>query len=207
MRLHSSVLVTLAAATLSTTTAWALSQRQANRAVDAARSLVGTTYNLGGRLGGGRYRLDGIDCQGVLFFAAQTLTRCGWKSFSVLPTQSVARGELGRPLFGGPVATRDLSIQALQRADVLLLVSTVANPAEPPIGTVDGVNVWVWHTGLYAGDGRWIVGDHHAGRVIEVPLRDYLDEYAGEYVGVLVARMKKGPQPATCRHHPPMRLP
>jgi hypothetical protein len=67
-----------------------------------------------------------------------------------------------------------------------------------------GVDVWVWHTGMFTGDGLWIVGDHHHGAVVEVPLLKYFNKYTAEYSGALILRMKNGPKPQTCRHSPPM---
>jgi hypothetical protein len=66
--------------------------------------------------------------------------------------------------------------------------------------------VWVWHTGLYSGAGKWIVGDHFAGQVVEVDLEHYLAEHADTYAGLVVTRMTDGPHPKHCRKHPPMQL-
>ena len=71
-----------------------------------------------------------------------------------------------------------LDVGKLEPGDVLLLVHPTENPAEGPIGTLDGSPVWVWHTGLYAGGGKWLVGDHFAGKVIETDLAKYLADYA-----------------------------
>jgi hypothetical protein len=176
------------------------------RFVDAARQTLGTPYLLGGRL---REKHPGIDCQGVLFYAAERVHRCGWKSYSVYPTVSVPAGELGRPVKGlSPISSEILEMAHLQVGDVLLLVSPWRNPAEPAIATLDGTPVWVLHTGVYSGEGRWIVGDHFAGKVVETDLRAYLDEHSDVYSGVYVTRMSdKGPVPRRCRQHPPMQLP
>jgi cell wall-associated NlpC family hydrolase len=185
----------------------ALAQSQASapeRFVTAARELLGVPYDFGGRL---RDAEDGIDCQGVLFYAAERVGSCGWKSFSVMPTKSVPAGELGMPVEGlAPVASEELDLSKLQPGDVLLLVGYGQNPAEPAIGTLKGQPVWVWHTGLYSGGGRWIVGDHFAGEVVEVDLRRYLADHAASYVGMVVTRMTEGPRPVSCRKHRPMKL-
>jgi hypothetical protein len=174
------------------------------RFVTAARELLGVPYDLGGRL---RDAKDGIDCQGVLFYAAERVGQCGWKSFSVMPTRSVPAGELGAPVENmAPVASSELDISRLQPGDVLLLVGYGQNPAEPAIGTLKGRPVWVWHTGLYSGGGKWIVGDHFAGQVIEVDLKTYLSEQADTYSGLVVTRMTEGPRPQRCRKHAPMKL-
>jgi hypothetical protein len=184
----------------------ALAQERAfshERFVTAAREVLGVPYDLGGRL---RDPQDGIDCQGVLFYAAERAGPCGWKSFSVMPTKSIPAGELGKAVEGmAPVASSELDVSKLQPGDVLLLVGFAPNPAEPAIGTLKGLPVWVWHTGLYSGAGKWIVGDHFAGQVVEVDLKSYLAEHSG-YAGLVVTRMTDGPRPMRCRKHSPMRL-
>src|SRR5687768_5650014 len=94
--------------------------------VTHARALLGVPYDFGGRM---RKKGEGIDCQGVLFFAAARVQKCSWKSFSVFPTQSVRDEELGARVPGlDPVATSSLSIDALQPGDVLLIVGYPENP-------------------------------------------------------------------------------
>jgi cell wall-associated NlpC family hydrolase len=185
----------------------ALAQSQTfshERFVTAAREVLGVPYDLGGRL---RDAQDGIDCQGVLFYAAERVGACGWKSFSVMPTKSIPAGELGKAVEGmAPVASSELDLSKLQPGDVLLLVGFGQNPAEPAIGTLKGQPVWVWHTGLYSGAGKWIVGDHFAGQVVEVDLKSYLAEHSDTYAGLVVTRMTDGPRPMRCRKHAPMQL-
>ncbi|NMO18937.1 hypothetical protein HPC49_18450 [Pyxidicoccus fallax] len=175
------------------------------RFVTAAREVLGVPYTFGGRM---RAPGEGIDCQGVLFYAAERVGRCGWKSFSVLPTVSVPSGELGKAVEGmAPVASSALDVSKLRPGDVLLLVGFDSNPAEPAIGELAGRPVWVWHTGLYSGGGKWIVGDHFAGRVVEVDLAAYLVAHADTYAGLVVTRMEEGPRPRRCRRHAPMPKP
>lgn len=63
--------------------------------------------------------------------------------------------------------------------------------------------MWVWHVGIASGDGRWVVGDHHAGKVIETGLQAYLRANADEYAAVNVVR-PAGQKPKACRKQPPM---
>lgn len=182
-----------------------VAEAQQPRFVAAAREVLGVPYTFGGRM---RRPGEGIDCQGVLFYAAERVGRCGWKSFSVLPTVSVPTGELGAAVEGlAPVASSALDVSRLRPGDVLLLVGFAANPAEPAIGSLEGRPVWVWHTGLYSGGGKWIVGDHFAGRVVEVDLAAYLAEHSDTYAGLVVTRMEDGPKPQRCRRHAPMPKP
>ncbi|NTX35935.1 hypothetical protein HUA78_15925 [Myxococcus sp. CA033] len=179
--------------------------RLAERFVLAAREVLGVPYVLGGRLREGG---EGLDCQGVLFYAAERVGRCGWKSFSVLPTVSVPAEELGASVSGlSPVASSSLAVSRLLPGDVLWLVGFDANPAEGAVGELSGRPVWVWHTGLYSGNGKWIVGDHFAGEVVEVDLVTYLKEHADTYSGLVVTRMDQGPRPGRCRQHAPMPKP
>lgn len=180
-------------------------RRENERFVAAARELLGIPYQFGGRM---RRPGEGIDCQGVLFYAAERVGRCGWKSFSVFPTQSIPAGELGPPVEGlAPIASSELELSRLEPGDVLQLVGFDSNPAEPHIGKLKERPVWVWHTGVYSGGGRWIVGDHFAGQVVEVDLAKYLADHSDVYAGLVVTRMKGGPHPRQCRQHQPMRAP
>jgi hypothetical protein len=183
------------------TGAQALPPESGRKMVETARRVLDVRYDFGGRLRAGR----GIDCLGVVFLAAESIGRCGWKSFSVNPTQLVSRAELGKPVEGlSPVRSDALDLSKLEVGDVLMLVAPIENPAEGAIGTLDGAKVWVWHTGFYSGDGKWIVGDHFAGKVIETGLEQYLKDYAAEFTGVMVTRMEKAPAPLSCRKHRPM---
>ncbi len=178
--------------------------------IAAARELLGVSYRFGGRLGAPPVDREGIDCQGVLFYAAERVgRRCSWRSYSVFPTRSVERGELGRRVAGlDPVSTEELDPSLLEPGDVLLLVGFARNPAERAIGKLGERDTWVWHTGLYSGEGRWIVGDHFAGEVIETDLVSYLATHSSTYTGVFVTRMGPGgPDPARCRSHPPLEAP
>lgn len=149
---------------------------------------------------------EGIDCQGVLFYAAERLGRCNWKSFSVLPTKSVEWNELGQRVAGlDPVATADLDLSRLEPGDIIMLLGTTQNPKEPAIATLAQVPVWVWHTGVYSGNGQWIEADLPT--VIETDLAAFLSDYAEVYVGIFVTRMSTGPQPKSCRRHAPMSRP
>lgn len=176
-----------------------LSPAKARQMVSAARELVGAEYEFGGRL----ERDGGIDCLGLVFYAAERIGPCGWRSYSVYPTRTVRRGELGEPVKGlAPVAIDALDVSKLEAGDVLLLLSSAENVNEPALTTLDGGKQWVWHTGLFTGDGGFIQAD--VPRVVESDLREWLDASGGAYDAVYVLRMKRGPSPKTCRSHPRM---
>jgi hypothetical protein len=173
------------------------------RVVGAARELLGVEYVLGGRLKSAR---DGIDCQGLIFYGLERINRCGWRSYSVMPTESVAWRELGAPVAGlSPVATARLDGSSLQAGDVVFLLAPFGNPAEPPLAVIDGSSQWVWHTGLATDGGSWIHADYVTGRVREEELRGFL--VTNSYSGVFILRMDQGPAPRHCRSHAPMRRP
>ncbi len=177
-------------------TAGAMSPEVQQKVLTRARSMLGKPYQLGGR---GRTN-EGVDCQGLVFRALEAAMSCGYQSFSVLNVNNVRDRELGVPVPGlSPIASEALDPGKLQPGDVIWLVAADRNPAEGPIGQLDGVDVWVWHTGLYAGEGRWLVGDHFAQAVVETDLRTYLTEHAQTYSGVFVLRMENGPKPKRCR--------
>jgi hypothetical protein len=196
--------VALALVLLASASSQALPPALGEKMVAAARAAVGTRYQFGGRLRG----TEGIDCLGVVFLAAEAIGPCGWKSFSVYPTKLVEHQELGAPVEGlSPVSTAELDVAKLEVGDVLMLLHPTENPAEAPIAELNGVPVWVWHTGVYSGEGKWLVGDLFAGQVIETDVKRYLADYAFAYVGVFVTRMKSQPAPARCRPSAPMRPP
>lgn len=169
--------------------------------LSAARELLGKPYRFGARLADGS-----IDCLGLLFYAAERIG-CGWRSYSVYPTRAIAAQELGGPVPGlDPVARRFLDVSLLRPGDVLWLLMAVKNPAELPIGSIDSRPVWVWHTGIYTGDGNWIHADYTTGRVAEGNLTSFLE--GNGFEGLLVTRMSSGPAPKCClRHHPMARNP
>ncbi|MDP3233567.1 MAG: hypothetical protein Q8S33_26355 [Myxococcales bacterium] len=179
----------------------ALPPTSAKSLLERARSYLGTPYEFGGRnrlVSGGRR--EGIDCQGLVFLAAQALTRCSWRSFSTLNVEQVARKELGTPVEGlAPIASANLDVTKLELGDYVMLVAPDQNPAEAAIGKLGEQDVWVWHVGLYAGEGKWIVGDHYAGAVVETDLETYLTDHADVYTGVFVMRMASAPKPTRCR--------
>lgn len=173
------------------------------RFVAAARELLALDYRFGGRL---RHPGDGIDCQGVLFYAAERICPCGWKSYSTKPTESVARGELGRAVPGlDPVATSLLDTGKLEPGDIVLLLADAENPAEPSIATIGDQPVWVWHTGIHTGSGKLLHADIFTGKVVEQDLRAYLEEH--DYAGIFVTRMRARPRPERCRRHRRMKIP
>ncbi|MBL8917401.1 MAG: C40 family peptidase [Myxococcaceae bacterium] len=177
-----------------------LAQKPVGAGVEAAKALLGTPYEWGGRL----RKNEGIDCMGVVLAAAERASGCGWKSYPVRPTEIVAGRLWGAPVEGlSPVATAALALERLQAGDVLMLVGPIQNPAEPAIGTLEGAPVWVWHVGLYLGEGEALFGDHHAGATVIERLVPYLQRNAGEYSGVFITR---GPAtaPSRCRRHAPL---
>lgn len=174
----------------------ALPPDQAAKVITRARGLLGLRYKFGGRA----RAAEGIDCQGLVFRAVEAVMPCGYQSLSVLNVRNVRDRELGTPVPGmSPVATAQLDVSKLEPGDVLMLVAPDRNPAEKAIGALDGGEVWVWHVGLYVGAGKWIVGDHYAGQVVETDLRQYLEAHADVYSGVFVTRMEKGARPRRCR--------
>jgi hypothetical protein len=168
--------------------------------VAEAKKALGVPCDLGGRLQRGR----GLDCQGLIFFALQPVSRCGWRSWSVMPTVSV-QGELGLPVPGwSPLAAADVAskMALLEPGDILWFLGPDENSAEPSMTLLNGAPHWVWHTGLYVGGGRFIVGDHFAGAVVEEELEPYVRAH---YAGVFVTRMAHGPLPTgRCRSHAAM---
>jgi len=179
-----------------------MEKKTAQKFVAAARETLGLSYVFGGRLRNG---VDGIDCQGLVFYAAERICPCGWKSYSTQPTVSVARAELGRRVAGlDPVDSENLDLSLLMPGDVIMEVGAMENPAEPAIGKLNGKPVWVWHVGIYSGDGNWLNANPFAGQVVEESLSNYLAEHRID--GIFVTRMRKRPHPTRCRRHRPMLL-
>ena len=149
--------------------------------VEAARAYLGSPYTFGGR---GRE----LDCMGLVFRAWQDAGRGAWDRLSVNPTEIVAKGQLGRPVPAlDGVPNTKVNLLDFAPGDVIFFLGYARNYAEPSLAEIDGVPAWVWHMGLYAGKGSFIVGDHYAGRVVEEPLLAYLARH-DNYVGVYVVR-------------------
>ena len=129
------------------------------RLLSIAQQLLGVRFDLGGRLRG----REGIDCQGVIFYAAERLGPCDWRSWSVLPTQTLAHRELGAPVTEKAMVKENLVLSELQPGDVLFFLSPASNPKEEALTLVDTarglVPMWTWHMGLYAGQGRVLHAD------------------------------------------------
>ena len=149
--------------------------------VDAARNYMGRPYNFGGR--GAT-----LDCMGLVFLAWSDAGRGPWRPLSVNPTTLVSKRQLGDPVPGAsPVLSTQLQTSSLAPGDVLFFLSGAQNPAEPALVTLDDEALWVWHMGMYAGEARFVVGDHFAGQVVEEPLPAYLAEH-DNYVAVYAVR-------------------
>ena len=93
----------------------------------AARAMIGTPYQLGGR-----DWEKGVDCQGLVFLAAETVKSCSWRSYSVYPTRTLKWQELGAPVPGAsPAPTAALDESLLREGDHVMLLHEAENPAEP----------------------------------------------------------------------------
>ncbi len=180
----------------------ALTMTQRAAMVRHARALRGVAYDFGGRLSSGR----GVDCQGVVFYALERVSKCGWKSYSVMPQESIGRRELGRPVAGlSPALTFTLRPDKLQPGDIVYILGAAENDNEKAL--TDAPRLWVWHMGMATEDGRWIHADPYSGKVNEEPLLDFLVHHADVYSGVYVTRLDRRPRPKRCRRHPRMPAP
>lgn len=131
--------------------------------VQAAQTHLGTPYVFGGRLGRPGCReqgqpsrcLKGIDCQSLIFFAYEKVIGRPWTHYSVMPSVSVRRQELGVPVPGLAGIPRDrLVITDLAPGDVLFFLLEDYNlAADSPLWVYDGRRYGVWHTGLVASVG------------------------------------------------------
>lgn len=127
--------------------------------IEAAENHLGKPYFFGGRDGrtgcrGVKRCPEGIDCQSLIFFAYEKVLGKRWGSFSVFPSISVKRRELGDPVPGlSGVLREGLDARLLQTGDVLFFLIADWNlAADPPIYEKDGVRYGVWHTGLVHGN-------------------------------------------------------
>lgn len=113
-------------------------------------------------------------------------------------TDAFARGEFGDLVEGfAPVRSEDAKFDSLRAGDLLFFAGPLNNPGEPAAATVDGVGLWFAHTGMFTGEGRFIVGDHHAGKTIETDPRAYLRSYPYPYI--FAVRPVSRPNVKVCR--------
>jgi cell wall-associated NlpC family hydrolase len=124
----------------------------AQRAVTAARALIGEPYAWGGR---DEPSHPGVDCLGLLYLAWGSVTDTPWRRYPVNPSALVAGGLLGQPVPGlDGVLRAELDPALLQPGDVLYLLVADYHIPDEPLWHHQGHDYWPWHTALYAGEGR-----------------------------------------------------
>jgi len=124
----------------------------------AAETYLGQPYVFGGRAGRpgcreGKRRVrcpGGIDCQSLIFFSYETVLGRAWTRYSVLPSVSIQRGELGQPVAGlAGVLRDDVDHTLLRRGDVLFFLLDGYNlDADKPLFEHGQAKYGTWHTGL-----------------------------------------------------------
>lgn len=153
--------------------------------VAVAEGYLGAPYVFGGRNGRpgcrqGRRRVrcqPGIDCQSLIFFAYEKVCGRPWTAYSVTPSVSAQRRELGDPVPGlDGVLRPELDRSQLRTGDVLFFLLEDYNlDADRPLMERDGHRYGVWHTGLYHGVADDVARVLHArpgDRVVVEPLDD-----------------------------------
>lgn len=174
------------------------------RLLTLAEQLEGVPYDFGGRLRGD----EGIDCQGIIFYATERLGRCDWRSWSVMPTRTLARRELGAPAFDKAMLKGELDLTQLTPGDVLFFLGRMENSKEPAlleVETAEGpVPMWTWHMGLYAGNGEALHADPFTyGKVARQPLDALMT--AGGFEALFATRPTAKSKPKKCRRGKKMR--
>lgn len=150
--------------------------------VEAARRYLGRPYSFGER--GAE-----LDCMGLVFLSWADATGGRWRRLSVNPTEIVAKQQLGPPVPGlAGVLAADIDYGRFEPGDVIFFLGPDENPNEPALARVGGTPMWVWHMGMWTGGGRFIVGDHFAGKVVEQDLEPYLAAHRDQYPGIYVVR-------------------
>lgn len=130
----------------------------AEQIVRAAESYLGREYVFGGRDGrpgcrDGKKRVrcaGGIDCQSLIFFAYESVLGRAWTRYSVMPSISIRRGELGQPVPGlDGVLRDDVDRTRLRRGDVLFFLLDGYNlDADKPLLVRGDAQYGTWHTGI-----------------------------------------------------------
>ena len=156
--------------------------------VRAARMYLNYEYRLGGRL---TKTNPGLDCMGLVFIAWDKATGAGWHGLSVSGKKIIAEGQLGTTVPGlNGILTSKVDLSVLKPGDVVFLFGPAENPREKPLVEIQGVPYWIWHMGIYSGNGFWINADNYAGQVIEVDLLEYLRQHADFLSGIWAVRPK-----------------
>jgi len=123
--------------------------------IEAAEGHLGKPYVFGGRDGrpgckGVARCPEGIDCQSLIFFAYEKVLGKRWGRYSVMPSVSVKRRELGAPVEGlAGVLASEVDPARLKKGDVLFFLLEGYNlEADAPLLMREGRKYGVWHTGL-----------------------------------------------------------
>ncbi|MHA1279241.1 MAG: C40 family peptidase [Candidatus Helarchaeota archaeon] len=114
---------------------------------EAAKKYIGVPFIWGGR---SRKKLD---CMGLLFLAYSDVTGKPWRNLSVLPSELVKSGNLGKPVPGlDGVLSDSLKNIKLKKGDILYFLSSEkVYETDIPLVRIDSIPYWVWHMGIYAG--------------------------------------------------------
>jgi cell wall-associated NlpC family hydrolase len=156
-----------------------------DKIIAAAEAYLDEPYVFGGRDGRfgcrrGKRRVrcpGGIDCQSLIFFAYEKVTKTPWTRYSVMPSVCVKKNQLGRPVRGlDGVLRSDLDHEKLNKGDVLFFLWKNYNlETDRPLWTKGEDQYGVWHTGMVHGRKDEVVQVIHAKpgeRVVIEPLDD-----------------------------------
>jgi len=132
--------------------------------------------------GRGTKRLPGLDCLGLLFKSLEATTGLSWKKWSVAPSRLIEQLE-GRQFTIYLKKNRDLAIKRrMNSGDIVFLMWADMPTWDKPTGKVEKIELdgsrrmapmWIWHTGIYSGNGKFIHASPYSGGVVEEDLLDF----------------------------------
>ena len=151
--------------------------------VDFARKYLDTQYNVPGRL---TSKYPGLDCLGLLFKVLQDKYGVSWTRWSYNPTTLVPQLSSEPKTYFASDYSRDPNgiTNGLKKGDFVFFLWPRRNEEadgklrEPAMARdQSGNQLWVWHTAMYAGDGRIIhatpFDDNY--KVVEEKLPAFMD--------------------------------
>jgi len=156
--------------------------------IKEAKTYLGVPYSYEGR------SKKSLDCLGLVYLSYAKVSGKSWLKFPVNPWQLIEQRTFGETVKGlNGVSTENLDFSLFKEGDYIHILSLdYYMEGIKPLATIEGLEHYGVHFGIYAGDGEWI----HANPYIPFPkkvilhsFKDFINETG--LPGILVTRLEK----------------